>query len=132
MRKNTRATGNCPCNSGKNYKECCKPYHKGSKNPKTALLLMRARYSAYIKGRESFIEETWHPSTRPENIPFDPDIKWTSLEIQDTLMGTETDDTGFVTFYVRFIKDGFPGAMTEVSEFIKESDKWYYLKGVIK
>ena len=131
MRKNNRITGNCPCNSGKNYKECCKPYHKG-KDPKTALILMRARYSAYIKGRDSFIEDTWHPSTRPENIDFDSDIKWTSLEIQDTKLGTESDDTGFVTFYIRFIKDGFPGAMTEISEFIKESDRWYYLKGIIK
>ncbi len=132
MRRNTRATGNCPCNSGKNYKECCKPYHKGSKEPKTALLLMRARYSAYIKGRDEFLLDTWHSSTRPETLPIDPNMKWTSLEIQDIVDGTESDERGYVTFYVRFIKDDFPGAMTEVSEFVKESGKWFYLNGVIK
>jgi len=40
----------CPCSSNKPYAECCEPYHNGAVEP-TAESLMRARFSAYVKGK---------------------------------------------------------------------------------
>jgi len=40
----------CPCASGRPYAECCERYHSGAPEP-TAESLMRARFSAYVKGQ---------------------------------------------------------------------------------
>ena len=45
----------CPCCSGKNYDECCKPVIDGSRKAATPEELMRARYSAYAKCEVDFI-----------------------------------------------------------------------------
>ena len=41
----------CPCASGRPYVECCQPYHSGSSLEPSAESLMRARFSAYVKGQ---------------------------------------------------------------------------------
>ena len=41
----------CPCASGRLYAECCEQYHAGSASEPTAESLMRARFSAYVKGQ---------------------------------------------------------------------------------
>ena len=44
----------CPCGSGKNYSDCCEKIIKGTP-AETPEALMRARYSAYVKGEIDFI-----------------------------------------------------------------------------
>jgi len=51
----------CPCGSKNKYKKCCQIYHKGAL-PKTALLLMKSRYMAYVVGDSSYIMKTTHPN----------------------------------------------------------------------
>ena len=41
----------CPCASGRPYADCCEQYHSGSALEPTAESLMRARFSAYVKGQ---------------------------------------------------------------------------------
>ncbi|MCP5048957.1 MAG: hypothetical protein GY940_17435 [bacterium] len=122
----------CPCGSGQGYKDCCRPFHKGNKTPKTAEALMRARYSAYVKGRVDFLLDTWHPSTRPGNFQLDSSLQWTGLEIHSTDKGTPADSLGFVTFTAHYIKNGMPMALSEAGDFIRQSSQWFYLKGEIK
>lgn len=121
-------TGNCPCGSGEDYKNCCRPYHKGHKLPKTAEILMRSRYCAYVKERTDYILDTWHPTTRPATIEPDNAVKWRGLEIMETENGMDTDSTGIVTFCARYIANGAPGSMKETSQFIKDLDRWFYVK----
>ncbi|MCP4147862.1 MAG: hypothetical protein GY757_08935, partial [bacterium] len=110
----------------------CRPYHKGHKFPKTAVALMRARYSAYAKGRSAFILETWHSSTRPAELNLEPAFQWMGLEIRSTSNGSETGYTGSVTFTARYSNGGLPGVMTEASDFVKESGRWFYVKGEVQ
>ncbi len=121
----------CPCGSGESYKACCRPFHKGNRFPKTAEALMRSRYSAFAKGKRTYLLDTWHPSTRPVNLQPDASIKWLGLDILAKELGTEADVNGTVTFTASYIKDGTSGSMTEKSEFLRESDRWLYLKGEV-
>mgnify|MGYP006213875899 CR=1 FL=1 len=40
----------------------------------TAEALMRSRYSAHVLGLESYLQDTWHPRTRPADLDFDPAV----------------------------------------------------------
>ncbi|RGE48215.1 hypothetical protein MHD_06965 [Mannheimia granulomatis] len=52
----------CPCQSGKNYSECCQPFHLKKLFPESAEQLMRSRYSAYTLVNILYIVETTVPS----------------------------------------------------------------------
>lgn len=51
----------CPCLSGKLYRDCCRPFHK---DPSSVMpeQLARARYSALALKKYDFLIETTHPS----------------------------------------------------------------------
>jgi len=49
----------CICGSDKKYKKCCKELHDG-KPAKTALELMRSRYSAFALCKIDYIIDTTH------------------------------------------------------------------------
>jgi SEC-C motif-containing protein len=44
---------------------------------------MRSRYSAFVLCNEQYLLATWHPSKRPDSIPFDKNRKWLGLRIVD-------------------------------------------------
>ena len=60
----------CPCGSRQKYKKCCQVYHKGA-SAKTALLLMKSRYSAYAVGDANYIVKTTHEN----NGDFSSEVK---------------------------------------------------------
>ncbi len=125
-------TGNCPCQSGADYRDCCRPYHKGKKKPPTAEILMRSRFCAFAKDRVNYLLETWHSSTRPPQLQLDRAVTWTGLEITATHMGAENDVIGTVTFTARYTTNGMPGAMTETSDFVRQDGRWFYVKGDVQ
>ena len=49
----------CPCTSGRDYVECCAPFHRGGE-PSDAPTLVRARYSAFALGEIEFLWRTLH------------------------------------------------------------------------
>ena len=68
----------CPCYSGRKYKRCCAPLHRGAKG-KGASAVMRARFSAYSLGLCNYIISTTHP-----NGPhFQEDLVRWHLQLQD-------------------------------------------------
>ena len=88
----------CPCGSNHPYPECCGLYHAGAPAPAPdAQSLMRSRYSAYVLCNEPYLLATWHPSTRPDSIPFDPAQKWLGLTVLDA------KSTGELSAEVEFI-----------------------------
>ena len=50
----------CKCGAGYSYERCCQKYHLGIASPRTAVELLRARYSAYIYRLPLYIMKTTH------------------------------------------------------------------------
>ena len=48
----------CPCQSKKNYQDCCQRYHKDPSKIPTTEHLLRARYTAFVYKLPSFIKQT--------------------------------------------------------------------------
>lgn len=125
----------CPCGSGKKYKKCCRVFHNGQ-NPKTALELMKSRYSAYAYHNTSYIMETTHTSNseyNPDKITWEQSIKafmedtaFNSLEILEFI---DTNEESFVTFKANIFIKGKDASFTEKSRFVKQNDKWFYISG---
>ncbi|WP_206316698.1 YchJ family protein [Streptomyces composti] len=117
-------TRSCPCGLPAAYEECCGRYHAGAAAP-TAELLMRSRYSAFVRRDAGHLLRTWHPRTRPERIGFDPGMRWTGLEILGTTDGSAFHSTGTVTF--RAFYRG--GSLHERSRFERVDGAWVYVDG---
>jgi len=94
---------------------------------------MRSRFTAYANKNKSYLLETWSGSKRPELIDFSKEeAVWTKLEIVKTKKGSKKDSKGIVEFKAYYNLEDEPYVMTEISRFIKKSDRWFYLDGVVK
>ena len=89
---------------------------------------MRSRYSAYVVQDEAYLLSSWHPQTRPEQITFDPDIRWLGLKVYSAQGGGE-DQEGSVTFAARYKIAGRGHRLEERSRFLKVGEQWLYLDG---
>lgn len=116
----------CPCSSGLRYLECCGPFHHGGAAP-TAERLMRSRYSAYAIGLADYLVDSWHPRTRPAELELDEGIRWYRLDILARTGGGMLDREGTVEFEAHYRLDGAAGVQHEVSRFLKEDGRWFYL-----
>jgi SEC-C motif domain protein len=128
-------TSKCPCGSSIHYNDCCRAFHQGQKIPETAELLMRSRYSAYVKNNKDYLLKTWHQSTRPDAKEFELDsnseFRWLELEIIKTEAGTGDDTEGLVHFQATYRFQGKLGKMQEASKFVKEDGEWFYIDGSV-
>lgn len=125
----------CPCGSLLSYETCCGKYHKGAL-PEEALLLMKARYSAYAVGNVDFILSTTHPNhveskkdvqvRRKEIDHFSKNTLFKKLEILKVEPGSPFS---YVTFRVFLEQAGKPFSYTERSTFEKIEGRWLYLFG---
>lgn len=89
---------------------------------------MRSRYSAFAMQNESYLLNTWHASTRPAAVPFEPGTKWLGLKIVATL-DVDTDHAE-VEFIARFRVGGASAQrINERSRFIREDGRWLYVDG---
>ena len=120
----------CPCRKKREtetYAECCEPYHKGQKPAPTAEALMRSRYTAFALKDAAYLTVTWHRSTRPSRIDFTPDQEWSLLRI---VAADEIEDSATVEFVARSRIGGRIHELHEVSRFIREQGRWFYVDGV--
>jgi len=118
-----------PRNSGKpiSYEDCCARFIEGGAVAPNAGLLMRSRYTAYVLEHKTYLLETWHADERPQDIEFEPGIKWLGLEVQHDLLTGEA--TAEVEFVARYRVSGKGHRLHERSHFVMINDKWFYTHG---
>lgn len=91
---------------------------------------MRSRYSAFVLDRLDYLLATWHPSTRPASLaPNEPGLRWLGLTVrQHTVLDA---DHAQVSFVARSKLGGRAHRMEEVSHFVREEGRWYYVDSVV-
>jgi SEC-C motif-containing protein len=121
----------CYCGSARPYDECCGALHAGGKNASSAEALMRSRYSAYLLGLEPYLLATWHSSTRPESIGLADEVqsKWLGLEVRRHVV--QVEDRAIVEFVARYRVAGRGHRLHEVSNFVREDGRWFYVDGAV-
>ena len=89
---------------------------------------MRSRYSAYVLKLADYLLATWHPSTRPSELDLAADTtKWLGLEVRRHQVDDDRHAT--VEFVARYRIDGRGHRLHEISRFVREDGRWYYLSG---
>lgn len=90
---------------------------------------MRSRYSAYVLRLDDYVLQTWHPQTRPLSLSLADDAtKWLGLNVK---RHETAGDAATVEFVARFRINGRGARMHEVSEFVYEDGRWFYVRGVV-
>ncbi|ALG10832.1 SEC-C motif-containing protein [Kibdelosporangium phytohabitans] len=89
---------------------------------------MRSRYSAYALGDKDYLLRTWHSTTRPKRLEFDPDLRWTGLRILSTTGGSPFHKAGTVEFDASYEQNGHVEVMHENSSFTREDGHWVYVR----
>jgi SEC-C motif domain protein len=122
----------CNCCSQISFKNCCQPYISGRAKPRTALALMRSRFTAFARKKTGYIKKTVKPPAADMFIDIDlslDDKIWVKLKIIDTLDGSVSDNYGEVEFKAYYkINENLPEILylQERSVFKKISNNWYY------
>ncbi len=116
----------CPCGGGA-YAACCGRFHAGEA-ASTAEQLMRSRYSAYVLNDNAYLLQSWHASTRPAAAELEEGHggKWLGLEVKRHV---PAGDDATVEFVARYKIDGRAHRLHEVSRFVREEGRWYYVEG---
>ena len=139
----------CPCgrlapagpggNKGKNatplaFARCCGRYLaapglEASAAP-DAESLMRSRYTAFVCEQADYLQATWHASTRPADLDFEPGARWLGLQVRShRAMG---EDRAEVEFVARYRVGGRAVRLHETSRFVREGGRWLYVDGDIR
>lgn len=123
----------CPCGNADGYADCCGRLHDGTP-ARTAVELMRARYSAYVLMREDYLLASWHADTRPDALALlaqQPPPTWLGLEIRHEQRSDPTHAR--VEFVARYrLGGGRAQRQHEDSRFVREDGRWLYLDGELK
>ena len=123
-------TGACPCDSGAAYAACCGRWHAGARQLQApdAAALMRSRYSAFVLGLRDYLLATWHPSTRPAALePDEPGLRGLGLQVR---RHEPIDaDHARVEFVARSKLGGRAHRLHEISRFVREDGRWFYVDG---
>ena len=125
----------CPCGSSRKAALCCAPFLDGSRQPTTAEELMRSRYTAYTRADANYLIATLHPSKRSDDdevniLAWAHNSRFTGLSVIKTKAGKAKDNDGVVEFVARFSDADGTYAHREISRFVKEDGRWWYLEGL--
>jgi SEC-C motif-containing protein len=95
-----------------------------------AALLMRSRYSAYVRGLTGYLLDTWHPSSRPSTMEPQPSgLRWLGLDVRRHQV--IDDDHALVAFVARSKLGGRAHRLSETSRFERIGGRWFYVDGVV-
>ena len=120
----------CPCGTGRDYAQCCRPLHRQERVAASALLLMRSRYAAFALGLAEYLLASWHPSTRPASLDLTAQpVRWCGLEICSCHEGLSGDLQGTVEFIASYRSGPCRERLHEHSRFVCEAGRWYYVDG---
>ena len=117
----------CPC-GGNQIHTCCGPFLAGTAVADTPEKLMRSRYSAYMLGEENYLRETWHKDSRPDETVTDKSLQWLGLEVRQS---SQENDAATVEFVARCRVQGRGQRLHEISRFVREDGRWFYVDGNI-
>ena len=125
----------CPCGSDKLYEECCQPYIQGVKDAETAEVLMRSRYSAFVKAEIDYLCKTVSSDQQKdfnydETTDWAQNSEWKGLEIIEAVDGGPDDDKGTVEFVAKFKQNKQEVRHHELASFEKIDGKWIFMDGV--
>ena len=68
--------------------------------------------------------------TKLDDIELDDDVTWRHLDVVRTDRGSPRDDDGTVEFTAHFVSSAARGRLHEVSRFVREDGRWFYVDGV--
>lgn len=93
---------------------------------------MRSRYTAFTLLDEAYLLATWHPATRPHSLNLsadNPRPHWLGLKV----LHCQTQDATHATveFVARHKIEGRAYRLQEVSRFVLESGRWFYVDGKV-
>ena len=92
--------------------------------------LMRSRYTAFVCEQADYLQATWHASTRPADLDFEPGARWLGLQVRShRAMG---EDRAEVEFVARYRVGGRAVRLHETSRFVREGGRWLYVDGDIR
>lgn len=125
-------TKSCPCGRPVTYADCCGRLHAGQIAP-DAETLMRSRYTAYVLNNEAYLLASWHASTRPASLDLSnpaaqPAPQWLGLEVKQFI---PAGNAATVEFVARYRRNGRAVRLHEVSRFVREDGRWFYVDGDI-
>ncbi len=126
----------CPCGRARKpggvaaYVQCCGRHveHFNDQPAPDAESLMRSRYTAFVLERPQYLLATWHSGTRPAELQLEAGMKWLGLEVR------RHRQTGPAHAEVEFVarhrdSTGRAARLHELSRFVKEEGRWYYVDG---
>ena len=88
---------------------------------------MQSRYSAFVLNRCDYLMATWHASTRPTDVSPDDTTKWLGLDVRRHVVIDA--DHAEVEFVARYRTAGRGARIHELSRFVREAGRWYYVDG---
>jgi SEC-C motif-containing protein len=92
---------------------------------------MRSRYSAFVLDLTDYVLATWHASTRPSRLEAnEPGLKWLGLEVRRHTMIDA--DHATVEFVARSKLAGRAQRLHELSRFVREDGRWFYVDGDLR
>ena len=113
------------------YARCCGRWldNTPAQQAPDAQALMRSRYSAFVLQRADYLLATWHASTRPTSIDFEPGLRWLGLQVKAHRRQDDVHAT--VEFVARSKQGGRGHRLHEISRFRHELGCWFYVDGEI-
>ena len=123
----------CNCCSGLAYQKCCQSFLSGRAKPKTAVALMRSRFTAFARKKTNYIKKTVKPPASSGFVDLDlskDNSIWVKLEIIDKLKGSFKDDYGEVEFKAYYKESEISQDnlfIHERSIFHKINGSWFYV-----
>ena len=116
------------------YTRCCGRYlpAPGADAPPApdAESLMRSRYTAFVCERADYLQATWHASTRPASLDFEPGARWLGLDVRSHRATGE--DRAEVEFVARHRVGGRAVRLHETSRFVRVDGRWLYVDGDLR
>ncbi len=127
----------CPCGSGRLYRDCCSPYHRGLAEPPDAEALMRSRYSAFALKEAAYLFRSLHPDhpdhaqgpdTLARAIKSSP-YRYMGLAILDKELSAPPLPSR-VLFLAKVFERGHDVSFLELSDFFHDGTGWRYHSGI--
>jgi len=127
----------CLCTSGRPYRECCAPYHRGAEPPDPPTLV-RSRYAAFALKDGAYLWRTLDPDhedrARDEQA-YIRSIRGNQLRYMGLVLldSAPPDEGGIarVLFLAKLFERGRDLSFVELSDFRHDGAGWRYLTGIL-